>query len=226
MTRPTLAVVIPTLDAAARLPRCLAALDEWPDARRIVVDGGSADATIALARAAGATIIPAARGRGGQLAAGAGAAGAVDWLLFLHADTVLAPGWARAAEAFMAAARARPRAGYFRFALDDASAAARRLEAVVAWRCRRLSLPYGDQALLIERRHYDAVGGFRPLPLMEDVDLVRRLGARGLASLDHPAVTAATRYRAGYLRRSVRNLTCLALYFLGVSPRRLVAFYR
>lgn len=226
MTTPRLAIVIPALDAGIGLPRCLAALDEWPDAVRIVVDGGSTDATVQLARAAGARVVVAPRGRGSQLAAGAAAAGAVDWLLFLHADTVLAPGWARVVACFTETVGDRPLAGYFRFALDDPAPAARRLEALVAWRCRRLALPYGDQGLLIAASHYAAVGGFRPVPLMEDVDLVRRLGARGLAPLDHPAITAATRYRAGYLRRSARNLVCLALYLLGVPPRRLLALYR
>ena len=83
--------------------------------------------------------------------------------------------------AFLAAPEAESRAGYFDFALDDPTPAARRLERIVAWRCRVLALPYGDQGLLIARSLYDAVGGFAPLPLMEDVDLVRRLGRRRLA---------------------------------------------
>jgi hypothetical protein len=118
------------------------------------------------------------------------------------------------------------RAGYFRFALDDPSAAARRLERFVAWRCRTFALPYGDQGLLIARRHYQAVGGFRPIALMEDVDLAHRLGRRGLVALDHPAVTSARRYRdGGYRRRGARNLLCLTLYFLGVPPSVLARLY-
>jgi rSAM/selenodomain-associated transferase 2 len=222
-----LSIVIPALDAAASLPRTLAALGEWPDAEIVVVDGGSRDGTAALARAAGATVLVAPRGRGPQLAAGATAAGGA-WLLFLHADTVLAPGWRGVVERFMAAAggTAVPRAGYFRFALDDPDPAARRLERMVAWRSRALGLPYGDQGLLIARHGYDQVGGFRPLVLMEDVDLARRLGRRRLVALDHQAITAATRYRAaGYRRRSARNLLCLALYFLGLPPRALARLY-
>ena len=219
-----LSIVIPTLNAAASLPATLASLDELPDAQRIVVDGGSSDATIACARARGAEIVTAPRGRGGQLAAGAQAARGA-WLLFLHADTVLAPGWRGPVEAVMAGDP--DRVGYFRFRLDDDAPAARRLEHRVAWRCRMFGLPYGDQGLLMSRRCYDAVGGFRPLPLMEDVDLVRRVGRARLVGLDHAAVTAATRYRqAGYRRRSARNLLCLALYFLGLPPRVLVRLYR
>src|SRR5215468_94765 len=80
-------------------------------------------------------------------------------------------------------AGAARRAGYFALTLDDESRSARRLERIVAWRCRVLALPYGDQGLLIARQLYDMVGGFRPLPLMEDVDLVRRLGRRHLARI-------------------------------------------
>ncbi|HUA51259.1 MAG TPA: TIGR04283 family arsenosugar biosynthesis glycosyltransferase [Candidatus Sulfotelmatobacter sp.] len=219
-----LSIVIPTLNAAATLPATLACLGEMPDAQRIVVDGGSTDGTVACARALGAEVITAPRGRGGQLVAGARAARGA-WLLFLHADTVLDPGWRRPVDAALAGDP--DRVGYFRFALDDADPAARRLERRVAWRCRVLGLPYGDQGLLISRRCYDAVGGFRPLPLMEDVDLVRRLGRARLAAFDHAAVTAATRYRrAGYRRRSARNLVCLSLYFLGLPPRVLVWLYR
>ncbi len=219
----TLSVVIPTLNAAASLARTLDSVAERRDAQIIVADGGSADGTIALVRSVGAELVQAPRGRGPQLAAGAAAARG-DWLLFLHADTALAPGWRRVAEAHMAAGAAR--AGYFRFALDDASEAARRLERFVAWRCRSLALPYGDQGLLIARRRYDAVGGFRPIPLMEDVDIARRLGRQGLTALDHPAVTSAQRYRgAGYRRRGARNLLCLSLYFCGVPPSLLARIY-
>jgi hypothetical protein len=118
------------------------------------------------------------------------------------------------------------RAGYFRFALDDPGPAARRLERVVAWRCKRLGLPYGDQGLLIGRTFYDRLGGHRPLPLMEDVDLVRRIGRHRLVELPARAVTSAVRYRRdGYLRRSLRNTACLAAWRLGVPPHTIARFY-
>lgn len=215
--------VIPTLNAARTLPAALAALGDGV-AEALVVDGGSGDATGAVAAAAGARVLSAPRGRGTQLAAGIAAARA-PWLLLLHADTVLAPGWRAAAAAHIAAGPGQ--AGYFRFALDSADPRARRLEHVVALRCRLFALPYGDQGLLIHRDLLDAVGGMRALPLMEDVDLARRIGRARLVGLAASAVTSADRWeRDGWWRRSVRNLACLAAWFAGVPPARIARWYR
>jgi rSAM/selenodomain-associated transferase 2 len=221
-----ISVVIPTLDAAEDVPRALAPLaGSWLIREIIVSDGGSRDDTIAIAHAAGARVVAGARGRGIQLAAGAAAA-IGEWLLFLHADCRLMAGWEDAVAAFLATPAASDRAGYFALTLDDPDPAARRLERMVAWRCRALALPYGDQGLLIARGLYDAVGGFAAIPLMEDVDLVRRLGRRRLAPIAATAVASARRYRsAGYLRRPLRNLFCLSLYFAGVPPRRIARLY-
>lgn len=220
-----LSIVIPTLDATPTLAGTLTALaDSAIEREVVVVDGGSRDETVALAQAHGARAIAAPSGRGTQLAAGAAQTHG-DWLLFLHADTRLAPGWDRAIAAFIAAPENACRAGYFRFSLDDEHPAARRLERIVVWRCRILALPYGDQGLLLSRALYRAVGGFAPLPLMEDVDLVTRIGRRRLAALDHAAITSAARYRNGYWRRSARNLACLSAWFLGVKPERIARFY-
>ncbi|MCZ8147604.1 MAG: TIGR04283 family arsenosugar biosynthesis glycosyltransferase [Roseomonas sp.] len=216
-----MSVVIPALNAAAGLPATLSALADAP-AEVVVVDGGSTDGTAELAAQLGAHTARVPRGRGRQLAAGAAAARG-PWLLLLHADTVLAPGWG---DAVRDAMRDPGRAAYFRFALDDAAPAARRLERAVAWRCRVFALPYGDQGLLVHRDLLGSVGGIRPLPLMEDVDLIRRLGRARLVALPVAAVTSAARWRTqGYLRRSARNLGCLALWFLGVPPRIIARVY-
>jgi rSAM/selenodomain-associated transferase 2 len=222
-----MSAVIPTLNAAETLPHTLAGLRRGARLREIVVvDGGSADDTTAIAARSGAKVVLAKRGRGTQLAAGAAAATG-EWLLFIHADCVVEPGWGRAVGAFIVQPGAKGRGGYFDLALDDRASAARRLERIVAWRCRVLALPYGDQGLLISRALYDAVGGFAPLPLMEDVDLVRRLGRYRVARIGARCVASARRYRqGGYWRRPLRNLFCLALYFGGMAPGHIARFYR
>jgi rSAM/selenodomain-associated transferase 2 len=203
-------VIIPTLNAAALLPGALAALGSVPEV--VVVDGGSTDGTVAIAAASGARVLTATRGRGSQIAAGVAAA-THPWLLLLHADTRLSPEWRAVARL------PDTHAGYFRFVLDSADPRARRLERLVGWRNRVLGLPYGDQGLLIHRDLLHAVGGMKPLPLMEDVDLVRRLGRARLVPLAADAITSARKWEAqGYLRRSARNLLCLSLWFAGVPP--------
>ena len=220
-----LSVVIPALNAAARFRGTLAALGDAP-AEIILVDGGSSDGTPGLVRAWGARVVEAPRGRGGQIAAGVAAA-AGPWLLILHADTRLEPSWAEAVAAVMQAPDGSARAWHFRFALDDAAPAAKRLERAVAWRCRVLGLPYGDQGLLIHRALLAEVGGVKNVPLMEDVDLMRRLGRKRVGALPVAAVTSAARWqREGYFPRSARNLLCLALWFVGVPPERLQRLYR
>ncbi len=227
-----ISVVIPTLNAARKLTQTLAALVpavvDGIVQEAIVVDGGSTDETRIIAEAAGTHLIEAPRGRGSQLEAGARAARG-DWLLFLHADTVLDPGWAEEAQGFIKRVQTGRRdeaAAAFRFALDDDGAMPRFIERLVALRCRLLGLPYGDQGLLISRRLYRRLGGFRPLPLLEDVDLVRRLKRRELVMLQTRAVTSGERYRReGYLARSLRNLGCILLYYLHVPPRVLARIY-
>jgi rSAM/selenodomain-associated transferase 2 len=214
------------LNAADTLPGLIEQLQASAIVKEIIVaDGGSSDDSVWIAKAAGASVIETRRGRGLQLAGGAAAALA-EWLLFLHADCRLEPDFETAVRTFLATQAAGSQAGYFDFALDDTAPVARRLERVVAWRCRVLALPYGDQGLLIARSLYRAVGGFAPLPLMEDVDLVRRLGRGRIARIGARCIASPRRYRReGYWRRPLRNLICLSLYFVGVSPHRIARLY-
>jgi rSAM/selenodomain-associated transferase 2 len=226
--RPRLSVVIPVVDHEPALAPCLEGVraGAWgEDIETIVAAASEHTAAAQTAAAGGATVVAAEQGRGWQLGAGARASRG-EWLLFVHADTVLGAGWAEEAGAFMDEPRNAERAGAFRLALDDPAAAARRLEAMVAWRCRVFGLPYGDQGLLISRAFYDRLGGFAHVPLMEDVAFVRRIGRGRLQFFETAALTSAARYRrAGYVWRSARNLGCLALYLLGVPPRLIARLY-
>lgn len=223
--RAPVSVIIPTLNAADGLPSCLAALTEGREAgliRELVIsDGGSGDATRALAQAAGAHLVTGPASRGGQLRRGAAVARGA-WLLFLHADSRLAPGWAEAVVRFTATADA----GYFRLHFDAPGFAPLWVAGWANLRARLIGLPYGDQGLLIRRELYARAGGYDDIPLMEDVALARRLRGH-LRPVGAGIVTSAARYRTeGWLRRGARNWGLLLRYRLGADPARLAARYR
>lgn len=230
-----LSIIIPTLNAQEGLGDCLSALVPATVSglvrQVVIVDGGSTDATVEIADMAGATLITAAAGRGGQLRAGADAA-KHDWLLFLHADTVLEAGWeAEVSKLLEQVAQGRfggsNVAAAFQFALDDFGGRARWMERMVRLRCALFHLPYGDQGLLISKTLYARLGGYPDVPLMEDVGLVRKIGWRRMTLLRARAVTSPARYhRDGYLKRSLTNLGLLSLYFLRVPPRFLARVYK
>ena len=219
-----LSVIIPTLNAERVLPATLEALVSAAVSglvsEVIIVDGGSDDGTARIADQAGCRFISAQKGRGNQLAEGARQARS-PWLLFLHADTVLEDRWVEDVQIFIGETESNDasKAAIFRFALASSRMSARVIEFGVAIRSVILALPYGDQGLLLSRKLYDEIGGYRDMPIMEDVDIIRRLGRRRLVRLSSRALTSATRYeKDGFARRVFRNLSCLLLYRLGVSP--------
>lgn len=225
--RAPVSVIIPTLGAAEELPGCLGALMEGVEAgliRELVIsDGGSDDATLAMARAAGAEVVSGPPGRGGQLRRGAEAA-AGDWLLFLHADSQLAPGWSLAVRDWLPGGAGK--AGYFRLAFRAGGLPGRLVAGWANLRARRFGLPYGDQGLLIHRDLYAQIGGFADIALMEDVAMARALRGR-LAPLGVSVRTSAARYaQRGWFRQGASNLWRLTRYLTGADPASLAQGYR
>lgn len=184
---PPLSVVIAARDEAQGLPALLADLATAPAlvGEVLVVDGGSTDATPRLAALAGAMVLHGGGGRGAQLAAGV-ARSTAPWLLLLHADVRLPPGWAEALEAAIGGGESTAWAFRLRIAGDDP--ALRLVELAVALRSRWRQLPYGDQGLLLARRLHDAAGGIAPLPLMEDLEFLQRLRSLARIALLAPAL--------------------------------------
>lgn len=231
---PFVSIVIPVLHDAGELERLLGELLRQPPAGSggngacevIVVNGDAADPTIRPLRArfAAARWTTGEAGRALQMNAGARLASGA-WLLFLHADTCPAPGWLDAIR------RIDPDpltvGGALRLTLRSRDWRARIVERGVAWRVRRMGLPYGDQGLFVRRSAFEQLGGYRPLPLMEDVDLVRRMRRRGrMAYLQVPILASARRWeRNGWMRRTALNLLLLCGYAAGVPPARLAQVY-
>jgi rSAM/selenodomain-associated transferase 2 len=222
-----LSIIIPALNAAGDLPLCLESLLPGLEAglirEVIVVDGGSSDATCAIAGSAGAEVVESEAGRGKQLRAGAKAARG-EWFLFLHADTALARDWTERAAAHMGERPGMAAAFTLKFRSD--ARAARWLEKRANRRARMMGLPYGDQGLLISRFLYEEVGGFADVPLMEDVMIVRAIGKRRMVILDAEARTSAAKYeRDGWHKRAWHNAWLLTRFLLGAKPEALAKSY-
>ena len=223
---PLLSVIIPTLDEEAVVGGVLADLESLTVSREVlVVDGGSNDMTVDVARAAAARVLTSERGRGRQLRAGAEAARA-PLLLFLHADSRL-DGEAIALLDEVAIARP-PCAMAFRLRIDARGFSYRLIERGANLRTRLAKLPYGDQGLLVRREDYARAGGYPDIPLMEDVELVRALQRVTPVHLLGAAVTVSARRwrREGPLRRSLRNWILLARFLAGTPAEKLAASYQ
>ncbi len=172
----TLTIIIPTLNEASHLPLLLADLNAWPyDLEVIIVDGGSIDLTISIARIYGLNVIKShKKNRGYQLKTGASNAKG-DWLLFLHADSRLSPRWVKNLSKIIQNKKSENFAWYFDFKIKRYNPEFRFLEIAVALRSYFLQRPYGDQGLLIHKDLYYNSGGFSSLKIMEDLDLITRI---------------------------------------------------
>jgi rSAM/selenodomain-associated transferase 2 len=224
---PLVTVVIPVLDDTTALTSLLPTLPVDPSVQVVVVDGGDGRDTASDAlreRHPEIEWIRSARGRGVQMNAGAKRARG-RWLVFLHADTRLGAGWLD----LLRRLDNHPSivGGSFGFALDSDARWARWIERGVRLRVRLFDLAYGDQALFARRDVFGELGGYMELPLMEDVDFVRRLRRRGrLEHADIPALTSARRWeRDGWIRRTVENVALILLFLAGWSPARLARRY-
>lgn len=224
MQKPAISVIIPTLNEERALDNCLERLKAVGVEELLVADGASSDATQEVARSHGARLVVVRGGRAQQCNAGAAQArGRI--FCFLHSDTHLPPGWqSQLLDVIDAQGLA---GGAFRFGLRGERRAWRVIEWGVNLRSRWLGLPYGDQALFVRREVFEELGGFKPMPFMEDVDFVIRLKRHGSLGLAFGrAVTSPRRWEEkGLFSTTIRNYIALTGYLLGISPSRLYRWY-
>ena len=222
---PLISIIIPTLNEEENLAPCLASTRNAPNVERIVVDGGSKDRTLEIARSCGVKVLSGPTGRARQMNAGADS-GAGDFLLFLHADTRLPDGFADTVRYTLTLPGIV--AGAFEFRLDITSSGLRFIERVANWRSHRLQLPYGDQAIFIRAALFREVGGYRDMPIMEDFEFIQRLKKKGrIFTAPLPAITSARRWeKLGTWKATLMNYIIVLAYYLGISPARIYRYAR
>lgn len=218
----SISVIIPTLNEERYLEDTLKSIGQGVEI--IIVDGGSSDATIEVGMRFTEKIILSEKGRGAQMDRGAREA-ASGLLLFLHADTRLPHGWKGQVEDILKDAKVV--GGGFKLKIDSRKFSLHLIEVIANLRSKYLGLIYGDQAIFVRKNDFLAVGGFWGLPLMEDVDLVKRLKKKGRMVLLNAHISTSSRKwdKSGFLRTTLRNWIFLILYYIGVSPERLYRRY-
>jgi len=225
MSRETISIIIPALNEEKNLPLTITSVQAAHGIEIIVVDGGSSDCTMEVARSLGVKTLCTRPGRAVQMNRGAGVAQG-DLFFFLHADTLLPVGYDRCIRRTLQ--RNSVVAGAFKLAIRAPGASLRFIEYGANIRSKYLGLPYGDQGLFMRRRDFNRVGGFPEIALMEDFALVRKMKKFGQVAVAPLAVeTSARRWQQrGVSLTTLMNQLIVAAYLLGVSPERLAGWYR
>ncbi|MDY6939021.1 MAG: TIGR04283 family arsenosugar biosynthesis glycosyltransferase [Cyanobacteriota bacterium] len=219
-----ISAVVPVLNEAPRLKQTLARLEGACNLETIVVDGGSSDNSVAIARAAGAQVLSTAPGRAGQMNAGAKVATG-DILLFLHGDTQLPSEFDRAIRQYLV--NPQTIAGAFELNIEGNLRGLDTIASGTNWRSRRLQMPYGDQGLFLRTATFEQMGGFREMPLMEDFEFVRQLKRHGRIAIVPAAVLVSGRrwQKLGVWRTTLTNGAIVIAYLLGCPPQWLARWY-
>ena len=227
-----ISIIIPVLNEANTIKTALAIVQAASNVEVIVVDGGSEDKTVAIAKSLNVKVLFSRPGRAHQMNTGAAAATG-DILLFLHADTRLPDGFDTMIRNALTIQNPKskiqnPIAGAFELGIDGKMRSLRLVETMVNWRSHYLQLPYGDQALFLKTAVFHELGGFPELPIMEDFEFVRRLRRLGKIEILPAAVlTSGRRWKKlGVVKTTLINQLIVLGYFMGVSPDKLAYWYR
>jgi rSAM/selenodomain-associated transferase 2 len=220
-----ISVIIPVINEANNIKNISRDLLDNSEVEIIIVDGGSQDETVEIARDLGLKVISSERGRAKQMNLGASVARG-DILLFLHADTQLPLGFEKLV--IQALSRSQTVAGAFSLKIASKMRGIKLIEKIVNMRSRLFQLPYGDQAIFISQDWFNKVGGFPDLPIMEDFELILRLKKLGRISIiPTPVITSARRWeKLGVWKTTWINQQIIMAYFLGISPLKIASWYR
>jgi rSAM/selenodomain-associated transferase 2 len=225
-TAAMISVIIPALNEAEVIGNCIKSLrEEAGDIEIIAVDGGSVDGTLEIiGNFDDIVLVKSPKGRGRQMNEGAGAATG-DVYLFLHADTILEQGWSN--EIMTALEDSSVKGGAFTLAIASPGRHYRLIEHIVRLRCTLWKLPYGDQGIFARRDVFERIGGYKNIPLMEDVDIVERIKREGRISiLPRKAFTSHRRWeKKGWIETTLMNQLIMIMYRLGIDTRRLAELY-
>lgn len=222
--RKSISVVIPVLNEAQNVASCIISAARSESAEIIVVDGGSSDQSKEIAGQLRARVLSSGKGRAGQMNRGAAAARG-EILLFLHADTTLPSGYDIEVRRILKDKATA--AGAFRIRIDEPRFPYRVLEKMVNFRSKWLKMPYGDQGIFMRKEMFFKAGGFPSLPIMEDFELMRRIGRRGAVALAClPVRTSARRWqKRGLIKTTLLNQYIILAYLAGAAPETLARLY-
>jgi rSAM/selenodomain-associated transferase 2/rSAM/selenodomain-associated transferase 1 len=219
-----ISIIIPAINEADHIANTLESIGPGNKKEVIVVDGGSKDDTVEIAKSLGAKVITSTPPRARQMNRGADQATG-DVLVFLHADTRLPEKF----EDIIFNSFKHPKmvSGAFELRMDSPIPGLRLIERLANWRSRCLKMPYGDQAIFISSKIFHEIGGFRNIPIMEDFELVRRLRKQGnIVTLPAPVFTSARRWQNfGILKTTVINQMVIAAYVMGIAPEVIARWY-
>jgi rSAM/selenodomain-associated transferase 2 len=220
-----ISIIIPTLNEEKELPQTLTQLDGVENKEVIVVDGGSDDATVEIAKTHGARVLSSPKGRGVQLNRGVEASSG-EILLFLHGDTRLPDKFAHLIHKTMI--RENCAAGAFSLGIDSPRTSLAIIAYCANLRSRLLQMPYGDQGIFTSRNMYDRVGGFAEVAIMEDYIFVQSMKQFGkIFILDETALTSARRWQnIGVIRTTLINQLIVLGYSCGVKLPTLASWYQ
>jgi rSAM/selenodomain-associated transferase 2 len=220
-----ISIIIPVLNEALGISTVIKRIGDASDVEIIVVDGGSQDETVNIAKSFSVKLICTTPGRASQMNAGAAIATG-DILLFLHGDTILPTNFDTLIREILQDSKVM--AGAFELRIDSQRRGVRLIERMVKMRSHFLSMPYGDQAIFLKTAVFHDIGGFPNLPIMEDFELIRCLRKKGkIGIIPAPVITSGRRWeKLGVVKTTLINQLIVAGYFLGIPPEELVGWYR